>query len=181
MHPRRDFCLSTWLALWMKRGAVPIATLNLQRGVPQGSTIPDAWHHQMIFGVCPQGIYLTNPLERITEADLMEQLCSPSTLLVRKLDILCHYNHCYDLSELMNMKDERWDSYNVMGQVVNILRQEESGGQFTGPDHVKIPAAYRSGVTLCLPRSSPHFEELRDCSELPLLPLEGGAAPVDDI
>lgn len=36
-------------------GAVPIATLNLQRGVKPGWTIPDAWHHQMIYGVSSKG------------------------------------------------------------------------------------------------------------------------------
>lgn len=37
-------------------GAVPIATLNLQKGVKPGWTIPDAWHHQMIYGVSSKGI-----------------------------------------------------------------------------------------------------------------------------
>jgi hypothetical protein len=36
-------------------GAVPLATLNLQRGVKPGWTIPDAWHHQMIYGVSSKG------------------------------------------------------------------------------------------------------------------------------
>lgn len=36
-------------------GAVPIATLNLQKGVKPGWTIPDAWHHQMIYGVSSKG------------------------------------------------------------------------------------------------------------------------------
>jgi len=36
-------------------GAVPVATLNLQRGVKPGWTIPDAWHHQMVYGVSNKG------------------------------------------------------------------------------------------------------------------------------
>lgn len=36
-------------------GAVPVATLNLQRGVKPGWTIPDAWHHQMVYGVSSKG------------------------------------------------------------------------------------------------------------------------------
>lgn len=180
MFPARKFSLTHWLTMWLQRGAVPIATLNLQRGVPHGSSIPDAWHHQMIFGVCPQGVYLTNPLERVTEEVLMAQLSSPSTLLVRKSDVIWHYdvNDC-DLSELTRKEDERWDHYNVLGQVVNILRQEFSrhpglvGGP-PGPDHIKIPASYRSGITLTINRSSPHFQELRDCPDLPLLSEEAG-------
>ena len=54
MHPRRSFQLVRWLAGWLRRGAVPVATLNLQRGVPPQQTVPDAWHHQMAFGVGPQ-------------------------------------------------------------------------------------------------------------------------------
>lgn len=47
-------------------GAVPIATLNLQH-CGEGCNIPDAWHHQMIFGVGPAGIYMTNPLQCFPE------------------------------------------------------------------------------------------------------------------
>ena len=46
MFPRRSLDLSHWLADWIRKGAVPIATLNLQKGVKQGQTVPDAWHHQ---------------------------------------------------------------------------------------------------------------------------------------
>ena len=91
---------------------MPIATLNLQRSRTRrlGQTIPDAWHHQMIFGVGSGGhdadndqnfqlplddtnfvkprIYLTNPLESIDEEVILEQLCSPSELLVKRLDVL---------------------------------------------------------------------------------------------
>ena len=37
-------------------GAVPLATLNYQCGVPPGAIVPDAWHHQMIYGVGPRGM-----------------------------------------------------------------------------------------------------------------------------
>ena len=47
-------------------GAVPIATLNLQH-CGEGCNIPDAWHHQMIFGVGSAGIYMTNPLQCFPE------------------------------------------------------------------------------------------------------------------
>ena len=46
MFPRRSLDLSHWLADWIRKGAVPIATLNLQKGVKPGQTVPDAWHHQ---------------------------------------------------------------------------------------------------------------------------------------
>ena len=47
MFPRRRVDLSHWLADWIGKGAVPIATLNLQKGVKPGQTVPDAWHHQV--------------------------------------------------------------------------------------------------------------------------------------
>ena len=37
-------------------GAVAIVTLNLQQGVPEGHEVPDAWHHQMVYGVSPKGV-----------------------------------------------------------------------------------------------------------------------------
>jgi hypothetical protein len=36
-------------------GAVPLVTLNLQKAVPPGWVTPDAWHHQMVYGVGPKG------------------------------------------------------------------------------------------------------------------------------
>ena len=61
-------------------GGVPIATLNLQAGVVDTEHIPDSWHHQMIFGVGPRGIYMTNPVDRIEEGTLWHQLCSDSVI-----------------------------------------------------------------------------------------------------
>ena len=50
MFPARKFNLSRWLRDWIGLGAVPVATLNLQRGqVRPGQTIPEAWHHQVRF------------------------------------------------------------------------------------------------------------------------------------
>jgi hypothetical protein len=81
-YPERQVSLSHWLAHWLGKGVVPVATLNLQNGLlAPGQTIPDAWHHQMIFGVSSNGVFLTNPLESVSEHVLMDQLSSPSQLL----------------------------------------------------------------------------------------------------
>ena len=32
-----------------------------------------------------------------------------------------------DLSELAELEDERWDEYNVLGQVINVLREAHGG------------------------------------------------------
>lgn len=58
--PRRRVCLCDWLSGWMKRGAVPMLTLNLQCAVPSGYPVPDAWHHQMVFGVNQHGEWEIN-------------------------------------------------------------------------------------------------------------------------
>jgi len=102
-------------------GAVPIATLNLQNGIAPGSPVPDAWHHQMVFGVGPRGIYLTNPIECVSEAALWPQLCSPSGLLVRRSDILARWNERTSLRPLMTHPDHRWKMMNVLGMLQSVL------------------------------------------------------------
>lgn len=116
MHPERYISLSKWLSYWIKKGAVPIATLNLQKDVKQGDAIPDAWHHQMIFGVAPHGIYMTNPLERVEEGVLWHQLVSESVLLVKREDIISRWINKPNLKDLINIRDVRWEKLNVVGE-----------------------------------------------------------------
>ena len=141
--------------------------------VRPGQTIPDSWHHQMIFGVGPGSsgvprVYLTNPLESVDEVTFCEQLCSPSELLIRRSDVLQRWKMSNEeassvlpkqnLQMLCEQPDERWDHYNVLGQVVNVIREEQfikralqqqstNGGvggthqsQTQFKQHVKIPA-----------------------------------------
>lgn len=63
LHPRRLLRLVPWLAGWIRKGAVPVATMNMQVAVPVGEEVPDAWHHQLIFGVAQNAIFMTNPLD----------------------------------------------------------------------------------------------------------------------
>lgn len=63
LYPRRRVQLVPWLARWIQKGAVPVATMNMQLGVPEGEEVPDAWHHQLIFGVAPNAVFMTNPLD----------------------------------------------------------------------------------------------------------------------
>lgn len=95
---------------------IPIATINLQKGVGSEGTIPDVWHHQMVFGVGPRGIYLTNPLECIPEKALMVQLCSPPVLKIRRADILSRWTPSTDLRPLIKHPDLRWKRMNVLGK-----------------------------------------------------------------
>lgn len=113
-YPERYINLSLWLSHWIELGAVPIATLNLQRTFGNG-IIPDAWHHSMIFGVGPNGIYLTNPLERVDEGVLWHQLTSDSELLIRREDVISRFDS-NSLNEMKAFQDVRWRRFNVVGK-----------------------------------------------------------------
>ncbi|GLV39821.1 hypothetical protein CBL_08113 [Carabus blaptoides fortunei] len=171
MYPERYINLSQWLSYWIKKGAIPIATLNLQKGVKSGNAIPDAWHHQMLFGVGPHGIYLTNPLERVEEGILWHHLSSESVLLVRREDILSRWNSKTNLRELMAIKGVQWHKLNVLGQVANVVREHQRlvSPQAVSRTHVSIPAAYSAGITLAMNISNPACELLKHYPELPLL------------
>ena len=54
-------------------GAVPLATLNLQRGVKPGWTVPDAWHHQMVYGVSSKGIFLNLTINALLLLNLFKR------------------------------------------------------------------------------------------------------------
>ncbi|XP_077870178.1 uncharacterized protein LOC144363107, partial [Saccoglossus kowalevskii] len=179
-YPKRDVDLKEWLAYWMKKGAVPLATLNLQRGQEPGWKIPDAWHHQMIHGLGSDGIYMTNPLVTESVQRISQQLSSDSELLIRKYDVLGRWNEETDLTPLMTHADKRWSEMNVLGQVVNMIR-ERSPQSMDYPvfgqqsyrlmtTHIKIPAAYKSGITLFVQKSkSDVYEELQQAPELPII------------
>lgn len=174
LYPERLVNLNEWLQFWISHGAVPIATLNLQK---THGTVPDAWHHQMIYGVGKREIYFTNPLECVDIGQLWPQLSSESVLLIRKEDVLSRWNVKTDLTELMNVNNERWCSLNVVGQVANMIRQSRKEPRlgFTSTSHIKIPAAYLSGITLAMPKDAPLYPILMFCPELPLLPSKDEA------
>ena len=79
----------------------------------------------MVFGVCNNGVFLTNPLESVTESVLSKQLCSESELLIRRSDVISKWTLSCDLETLIEVEDDdRWEQYNVIGQVINVLREE---------------------------------------------------------
>ncbi|XP_045191868.2 uncharacterized protein LOC123548568 [Mercenaria mercenaria] len=173
-YPPREIELLKWLGHWMKKGAVPVATLNLQRGVKPGWTIPDAWHHQMVYGVSSKGIYLTNPLEIVPESVIMEQLTSDSVLLVRRQDVVGRFRDWCPLNEIIKQRDPRWRTMNVLGQVVHMLREQympaeqmiTMKSQLTS--HVSIPAAYKAGIILFMRGNCQSMEDLLAAPELPM-------------
>lgn len=165
LHPRRRVNLVPWLARWIRRGAVPVATMNMQLAVPEGEEVPDAWHHQLIFGVAPNTVFMTNPLDVVSEDEVHQRLCSESVLLIRREDVLQRLTPDCRVSTLMDHCDPRWRDLDVEGQVKQMAEEEEEDNL----THIKIPAAYRSGITLFALRHSHLGQELLDSPELPLL------------
>jgi len=167
----RSVSVSAWLAHWIAVGCVPILTLNVQRAVLKtGSVVADAWHHQMVWGVADKEVFLANPLEMLLERDLVPQLDSPSELLIRRADIVSRFGPNTDLSNLGELGDE-WRDMNVLGQVVNVIREERREGReegsYTLTSHVRIPADYVAGATLfCLEDNLEAVKLLREAPEL---------------
>lgn len=119
LHPPRRVRLLPWLARWIRGGAVPVATMNMQAGVAPGDELPDAWHHQLVFGASLKAgaAFMTNPLDVVSESELLKRLCSESVLLIRRDDVLqrltperspCGLSACRD--------DPRWTGLEVEGE-----------------------------------------------------------------
>ncbi|XP_069020351.1 uncharacterized protein [Embiotoca jacksoni] len=170
LHPRRRIRLVPWLAGWIRKGAVPVATMNAQLAVPEGEEVPDAWHHQLIFGVAPNAVFVTNPLDVVSEREAHRRLCSESVLLIRREDVLLRWTPDCSLSGLSeSQRDPRWKALDVAGQVKQMAQKQEKEEDGREPTHITIPAAYRSGVTLFAPRQSDLGQKLLEAPELPLL------------
>ncbi|XP_069740676.1 uncharacterized protein [Narcine bancroftii] len=168
-YPDRAVDLIAWLAGWISKGAVPVATMNMQVAVPEGEEIPDAWHHQMIFGVGPEGIYMTNPLELMESHVVKRRLCSASLLLIREEDVLSHLPQVAGPCVLTEFQDHpAWRELDVVGQVARMIAGEDTRTEGLGSVHLIIPAAYKSGITLFVQRHSEVASEIFSASELPL-------------
>lgn len=110
---------------------MPVALLNLQKS-PVWGFVPDAWHYQMIYACDSDSVYLTNPLESKPIDLIMNELTSDSVLLVRSCDVVKRFNaNNSNLVDLLLMKNhsveekKRWFNMNVLGQVINILREHK--------------------------------------------------------
>ncbi|KAF1371615.1 hypothetical protein PFLUV_G00270220 [Perca fluviatilis] len=170
LHPRRLVRLIPWLARWIQNGAVPVATMNMQLAVPEGEEVPDAWHHQLIFGVAPNAVFMTNPLDVVSEGEVHQRLCSESVLLIRREDVLQRLTPDCCLSSLSDSQsDPRWKALDVEGQVRQMALDEQQEQDPPKLTHIKIPAAYSSGITLFVVRQTELGQELLNAPELPLL------------
>ncbi|XP_078690087.1 uncharacterized protein LOC144921217 [Branchiostoma floridae x Branchiostoma belcheri] len=180
-HPEREVNLVQWLGHWIEKGAVPIATMNMQRGIPPGEPIPDAWHHQMIFGVGPEGVHMVNPLITETMELFQHHICSESVLLVRQADVVTRCSGA-DLNLLETGGDSRWSNrwqdmrvaeqcMEMMMETLLAYKGDIQLAQLTRT-HVRIPAAYRSGITLFMKRDTPEYLEMLESPGLALKQMQ---------
>lgn len=171
--PKRNIDLSWWLRNWLTLGAVPIATLNLQKLLIDGS-IPDAWHHQMIYGVSEKGVHMLNPLEIMPFELLDTTLCSDSVLLIRREDIVSRFDVNMDPTYFAN--DDQWQNLKVFEQIQKVVKEEtlillygkELKHRELLTTHITIPAVYKSGITLFARKNSDAHQHLLQAKD----PLE---------
>ena len=64
------------------------------------------------------GIYLTNPLDVVSETAIYEQLTSDSVLLVRRSDVILRWTSNANLGMFLTHNDTRWRKMNVIGTVI---------------------------------------------------------------
>lgn len=146
-YPQRDVNILQWLSYWIKKGAVPVALLNLQR-VSLWGFVPDAWHHQMIYGCGSDGVYLTNPIERKSSEMIMKELTSDSILLVRSIDVLKRFNpNDKNLIEIIRHGDKRWHNLNVLGQVINVLREYKYNDDYSSNRYGRVSTSTTTNTT----------------------------------
>jgi hypothetical protein len=106
--------LNTSFFLYIK-GAIPIVTLNTKRQPPNESVLEDSWHHRMVRGADGRNIYLTDPVQSISEPVLLQRISCSSVQVVDTVEIMFRWKHDTDLNELIHQEDPAWTSLNVLG------------------------------------------------------------------
>ena len=145
MHPIRPPDMFEWMTTWMKMGAVLVASLNLQQAVPDGVPVPDAWHHQMIYGVIETGVFTLNPHEFIPFPTLLKQLSSESIIKIKAEDIIKRWSSDTDMTKL---SQGRWVELDVVKNINRLVQSCTASNQQCNNSHVTIPASYKSGITV---------------------------------
>ncbi|KAL1129672.1 hypothetical protein AAG570_012617 [Ranatra chinensis] len=180
--PPRHIGLCSWLYFWIHKGAVPIVTINPQAGEECRRNL-NGWQHRMVCGVDSRVIFLTDPVANVSEDILLEQLSRPSVLRISRDEIVSRWSPDTDLRCLASHPDKRWHSYNVLGQVVNIVREEMSGRKVNDVQGVRIPTKLTCGITLVMPADNPHVKSLLDTPDFPLCsrpPARSGSGPLSN-
>ena len=139
-----------------------------------------SWQHRIIYGIEPRGIYLMNPLQLQTPQQLYEQLTVDSISSITRQEIVQRYNEhpmpltalAVDNARSQLFSDRRWRKLNVLGQVVNVLREDRQSEENETRNipyrptvtHVRIPSTCSSGIFIL----SKDINQLINANELPL-------------
>ncbi|CAF0984747.1 unnamed protein product [Adineta steineri] len=181
--PPRDVDLLQWLSHWIKQGALPIAIMNMDHTYSQRSNYSNtisSWQHRIIYGVEPRAIYLMNPIQMQSPQQVYEQLTIDSITYITRHEIVQRYNQspmCLTPLAINNNKsrlfsDTRWRTMNVLGQVVNVLREDRQLHENETRNipyrptvtHVRIPSTCSSGILIF----SKDYNQLLNAIDLPL-------------
>lgn len=151
---------------------------NSQKSHHQNS-IP-SWQHRIIYGIEPRGIYLMNPIQIQSPQQIYEQLTVDSITYITRQEIIQRYNSspmCLTPLAINNNQsnlflDIRWRTMNVLGQVVNVLREDRQLNENETRNipyrptvtHVRIPSTCSSGILIF----SKDYNQLINAIDLPL-------------
>lgn len=160
-HPPRRVDLHGWLARWLGLGCSAVATLNTQR--MYGA---DYWHHQMIYGVSAEGVSVTNGIGVLSFEEMLTGLESPSVLEIMRSDAM----RCSPFdAEQCDSLGEEWARLGVSRQLLDMKAGQNRS------ELVRIPAAYKAGVTVFARKGSPAAHELQEAPDLELDAGRSGA------
>jgi hypothetical protein len=181
--PPRDVDLLQWLSYWIKQDALPVAIMNMDYNHSQKVHLHNSissWQHRIIYGIEPRGIYLMNPIQIQSPQQVYEQLTVDSITYIPRQEIVQRYNQtpmcltplAINTNKSRLFSDIRWQKMNVLGQVVNVLREDHQLNENETRNipyrptvtHVRIPSTCSSGILIF----SKDYNQLLNAIDLPL-------------
>lgn len=161
--------LSSWLQCWSKRGAAVLLCWNFHLTDDNcNCTVNPSWHYQLVFSTSSMGIHITTHDDLIKEKTLKKLLTNPSDVLIHRDAVMAHWNPHSDLVPLLHSSDHSWKQYNVLGQVVNIIREAVTGKSDDEIRYVRVPSTHKSGVLILMRSDNIHLPELLSFEGFPV-------------
>lgn len=162
-------------------GALPVAIMNMDHThSSKFAAHHSSWSHRIIYGIEPRGIYLMNPIQIQSPQQVYEQLTIDAITSIPRQEIIQRYNQSpMPLTPLAIRNNQsnlfvnsRWRTMNVLGQVVNVLREDRQLNENETRNipyrptvtHVRIPSTCSSGILIF----SRDNHQLINASDLPL-------------
>lgn len=172
-YPQRRVDIRYWLAGWIKRGVVPLATLNYQKQVrthvseAERGTLPTGWHHHMVYAVSYDGIHLSNPISKMKAEHFKQRIESESVVLIPRAEVLIRLQDDLDYDQLKTVPE--WRQMNVFGQIEVVEREEERFNNLSipcGMKHIAIPSSMIGGITLFAHKDTENYKAIMSSEEV---------------